>query len=183
MEALELAARSASLASQAATAQGGPQVALVGEVYAADEEFFPQKQNDWKVTLLASWSFFDGGASSARAREARAAAEEFLFRMEDMRRQIELEISVARLNCESSLQRIRTGLTMVESAQEDYRMALRRYTAQVGTNIDVLDARVALSSARNQLVESEYDALKARAEMEYAMGVIGSDGRTEERPK
>ena len=109
MEALDLAARSASLASQAANAQGGPQVALVGEVYAADDEFFPQKQNDWKVTLLASWSFFDGGASSARAREARAAAEEFLFRMEDMKRQIELEISVARLNCESSLQRISTG--------------------------------------------------------------------------
>ncbi|HPE67462.1 MAG TPA: TolC family protein [Synergistales bacterium] len=183
MEALDLAARSASLASQAANAQGGPQVALVGEVYAADDEFFPQKQNDWKVTLLASWSFFDGGASSARAREARAAAEEFLFRMEDMKRQIELEISVARLNCESSLQRISTGRTMVESAEEDYRMALRRYTAQVGTNIDVLDARVALSNARNQLVESVYDSLKARAEMEYAMGVIGSDGRGEERTK
>ncbi|HRV99444.1 MAG TPA: TolC family protein, partial [Aminobacteriaceae bacterium] len=134
-------------------------------------------------TLLASWSFFDGGASSARAREARAAAEEFLFRMEDMKRQIELEISVARLNCESSLQRISTGRTMVESAEEDYRMALRRYTAQVGTNIDVLDARVALSNARNQLVESVYDSLKARAEMEYAMGVIGSDGRGEERTK
>lgn len=183
MEALDLAARSASLASQAANAQGGPQVALVGEVYAADDEFFPQKQNDWKVTLLASWSFFDGGASSARAREARAAAEEFLFRMEDMKRQIELEISVARLNCESSLQRISTGRTMVESAEEDYRMALRRYTAQVGTNIDVLDARVALSNARNQLVESVYDSLKARAEMEYAMGVIGRDGRGEERTK
>ena len=183
MEALGLAARSASLASKSAKAQGGPQVALVGEVYAADETFFPQKQNDWKVTLLASWSFFDGGASSAGAREARAAAEEFLFQMEDMKRQIELEISVARLNCESSLQRISTARTMVESAEEDYRMALRRYTAQVGTNIDVLDARVALSNARNQFVESVYDSLKARAEMEYSMGVIGRDGKTEESPR
>jgi outer membrane protein TolC len=103
--------------------------------------------------------------------------------MEDMKRQIELEISVARLNCESSLQRISTARTMVESAEEDYRMALRRYTAQVGTNIDVLDARVALSNARNQFVESVYDSLKARAEMEYSMGVIGRDGKTEESPR
>ncbi len=183
MEALGLAARSASLASKAAEAQGGPQIALVGEVYAADERFFPQKQNDWKATLLASWSFFDGGASSARAREAGAAAEEFLFQMEDMKRQIELEISVARLNCESSQQRIVAGRAMVESAEEDYRMALRRYTAQVGTNIDVLDARVALSNARNQLVESVYDALKARTEMEFAMGTIGSGKATEEQRK
>lgn len=183
MEALDLAARSASLASKAAKAQGGPQIALVGEVYAADERFFPQKQNDWKATLLASWSFFDGGTSSARAREAGAVAEEFLFLMEDMKRQIELEISVARLNSESSQQRIVAGRAMVESAEEDYRMALRRYTAQVGTNIDVLDARVALSNARNQLVESVYDALKARAEMEFAMGTIGSGRATEEQRK
>jgi outer membrane protein TolC len=174
MEALEKAARSAALASRAARAQGGPQVALSGELYAADEVFFPSKQNDWKITLMASWNFFDGGVSSAREREARAAAEEFFFQAEDMKRQIELEISVARLNYESSLQRLHVGRAMVEAAAEDYRMALRRYTAQVGTNIDVLDARVALSNARNQLVESVYDSLKARAEMDYAMGIIGS---------
>ena len=124
---------------------------------------------------MLSWSLFDGGVSSARAREAKAAAEEFLLQMEDLKRQIELEISVARLNCESSRQRVETGRAMVESAEEDYRMSLRRYTAQVGTNIDVLDARVALSNARNQLVDSSYDLLKARAEMEFAMGVIGED--------
>lgn len=175
MEALELAARSANMASRAAKAQDGPQLMLMGEAYSAGDTFFPDKQNDWKATLMLSWSLFDGGVSSARAREAKAAAEEFLLQMEDLKRQIELEISVARLNCESSRQRVETGRAMVESAEEDYRMSLRRYTAQVGTNIDVLDARVALSNARNQLVDSSYDLLKARAEMEFAMGVIGED--------
>lgn len=179
MEALELAAKSATFASRAAKAQDGPQLMLMGEAYAADDKFFPERQNDWKATLMLSWSLFDGGVSSARAREAKAAAAEFLLQMEDLKRQIELEISVARLNCESSQQRIAAGLAMVESAEEDYRMALKRYTAQVGTNIDVLDARVALSNARNQLVDSSYDSLKARAEMEFAMGVIGEDRGTE----
>ena len=59
---------------------------------------------------------------------------------------------------------------MEVSAGEDYRMALRRYTAQVGTNIDVLDSRVALTSAKNSLVESIYDTRKALIEMDFAMG-------------
>lgn len=175
MEALELAARSATMASRAAKAQDGPQLMFMGEAYSAGDSFFPDAQNDWKATLMLSWSLFDGGVSAARAREAKAAAEEFLLQMEDLKRQIELEISVARLNCESSRQKMAAGRAMVESAEEDYRMALKRYTAQVGTNIDVLDARVALSNARNQLVDSSFDMLKARAEMEFAMGVIGEE--------
>jgi len=45
-----------------------------------------------------------------------------------------------------------------------------RYAAQVGTNIDVHQARVALTLSRTQLVDAVYDALKAQSDMELAMG-------------
>ena len=164
---------SALFAAKAARASGGPRVVLFGEIYRADETFFPSKMDDWKITLQASWTFFDGGESSSRAREAKAAAEELLHQAEDLKRQIELEISVARTNFESSLRRIEVGKAMVAAAEEDYRMALKRYVAQVGTNIDVLDASVALANARNQLVEGLYDSKKARVEIDWAMGSTG----------
>jgi len=40
----------------------------------------------------------------------------------------------------------------------------------VGTNIDVHQARVALTLSRTQLVDAVYDALKAQSDMELAMG-------------
>ncbi len=49
-------------------------------------------------------------------------------------------------------------------------MALTRYASQLGTNIDVLDARVALSNAKTQLVEAIYDTLTSRADLDYAIG-------------
>lgn len=173
MRALDRAMHSALLSAKAARASGGPRIVLLGEVYRADETFFPSKMDDWKITLQAAWTFFDGGESSSRAREAKAAAEELLHQAEDLRRQIELEISVARTNFESSLKRIDVGKAMVAAAEEDYRMALKRYVAQVGTNIDVLDAGLALANARNQLVEGVYDSKKARAEIDWAMGSTG----------
>lgn len=62
---------------------------------------------------------------------------------------------------------------MVTAAEEEYRMALKRYVAMVGTNIDVLDGAAALTNARNQFVEGVYDAKKARAEIDWALGITG----------
>jgi len=52
-------------------------------------------------------------------------------------------------------------------------MALKRYVAQVGTNIDVLDGATSLANARNQLVEGVFDAKKARAKIDWALGITG----------
>ena len=102
-----------------------------------------------------------------------AAAEEFRSRAEDLERQIGLEISVAQLNYESALMSIDVGRAMEAAAEEDHRMAMKRYAAGVGTNIDVLDAAVALTNVRNRLAESIYDTRKARAEHDWTMGISG----------
>ncbi|MFP4483092.1 MAG: TolC family protein, partial [Thermovirgaceae bacterium] len=72
---------------------------------------------------------------------------------------------------EAARQRVDVARAQVASAEEDYRMALKRYAAQVGTNIDALDARVALENARTQYVDAVHDALQARADLLFAMGL------------
>ncbi|MCF4152686.1 TolC family protein [Dethiosulfovibrio sp. F2B] len=167
---LEYSRRSALSLARAAAGSRGPQVALQGQLQNVDDSFFPGGNDDWKVTLSATWAFYDGGASVAQERQAKASAQELLYSIEDLKKQIVLEISSGKLNIESALQRIEVAQDQVASAEEDYRMALKRYTANVGTNIDVLDARVALSNARTQLVDAVYDTYTARSDLEYAMG-------------
>ncbi len=171
LEALEKSRLSALALSKAALGQGGPQVVLQGEAYDVGNDFYPDVQDDWKVSIAANWNFYDGGQSRARSAEARAAADELLYRLKDLKKQIDLELSTALLNLRSSGQRVSVAQDQVKSAEEDYRMALRRYRSQVGTNLDVLDSRVALINARNQLVDSVYDVFQSRADLLFALGM------------
>lgn len=171
LRALEFSRLSALSLAKAASGARGPQVALQGRLFNTDDSFFPDGRDDWSVNLMASWTFFDGGASRAKEEEARAAARELACSIEDLKKQISMEVSQGKLNLASAVQRIQVAVDQVASAEEDYRMALKRYTANVGTNIDVLDARVALSNAKTQLVDALYDAHTARSDLEYAMGI------------
>ncbi len=159
-------------AMQVAAAEKGqllPQVLFVGEVNAADDSFFPEN-DDWTLGISVQWTLFDSGEQNAKASQAKSLARQLLHELEDLRRQIGLEVSTANLDLESAKQRVAVARAQVESAEEDYRMALRRYSAQVGTNIDVLDARLALSQARTALVNAVYDGRTAYSDLLYAVG-------------
>ncbi|MGC9372292.1 MAG: TolC family protein [Thermovirgaceae bacterium] len=171
LKALERSRQSALAMAEAAMGETRPKILLTGETYLVDDEFFPDPQDEWRVGISAVWTLHDGGKAKARAAEARASAEEFLFNLEDLRRSIVLEVKKAANDLEAARQRVNVARAQVASAEEDHRMALRRYAAQVGTNIDVLDARVALENARTQYVDAVHDALQARADLVFAMGL------------
>ena len=46
-----------------------------------------------------------------------------------------------------------------------------RYTAGVGTNIDVMDAAVALTTAKTNYVQALYDYNVSKAQLDKAMGL------------
>jgi outer membrane protein TolC len=66
--------------------------------------------------------------------------------------------------------RLDVARAQVATAEEDYLLALRRYNAQMGTNLDVLDARVALTESRTAYVNAIYDIASAQAGLIYALG-------------
>ncbi len=168
--ALEFSERSARSLAAAALGEKGPSVYLQGDAYSVGQTFYPDAMDDWKISIIAEWKLYDGGKAKARRDEAVAVAEELIKRMEDMKRQVDLEISVATLDLRSARQRLEVARSQVALAEEDYRMAVARYSAQVGTNIDVLDARMALSASRTQLVDAVYDAMQAYEDIKFAIG-------------
>ena len=173
LKALDYSRRSALAVAAAAAGSTGPKIVASGEVLTAGQNFWPDQQDTWKLQLSLRWDFFDGGKARAQVREYRAAAQELLANIEDYKKQIALEVSSAQLNLESAMQKIAVATSQVASAEEDYRMALMRYKANVGTNLDVLDARTSLSNARTQLVDSVYDSYSSRANLDYALGLSG----------
>ncbi len=171
---LEDSRKAATEMAKAAAGEARPNISLRGEAAYYEEDFFPN-EDDWSVSIVATWTLYDRGEVKNKVEEARALSRELLARIDDLRNQIRLEVSTAWQNVESALQRVRVAEDQVQMAEEDYRMALRRYAAQVGTNIDVLDARTALTEARTGYVNAVYDAYSAYSDLIYATGTMEED--------
>ena len=56
-------------------------------------------------------------------------------------------------------------------AEEDYGIKVIRYQAGVGTNLDVLDAQVALTTAKNNFLKAMYEYNNYRSKLDKSMGV------------
>ncbi len=147
-----------------------PQIVAGGAVYNADDEFFPSGNDEWGVGLMVYWTLFDNGEISAKTKQAKAQAREFLYMIDDMKNSIKMEVTQALLNLKSSESRLDVAERQVAESEEDYRIAVRRYEEQVGTNLDMLDARLALINSKTERVDALYDISIAYANLLYAIG-------------
>lgn len=148
-----------------------PTVALTGGYSWNDDDFPGFKHEGWSVGGGLSWSIFDGGATDAKIREAKAdlkTAEETLLKS---RESIELEVRRDYLNVFSAKEKIRATEAAVAEAEEAYKIATVRYASGVGINLDVLDAQLQLNQARTNYITALYDYNIGLATLENAMGI------------
>jgi outer membrane protein TolC len=71
------------------------------------------------------------------------------------------------------LSSLTTARVLVQSATLSADLAQGRYKAGVGTFADLLNAQSALASARQQLVQSEFNVRTTNAQLARAVGSIG----------
>ena len=133
---------------------------------------WPGDENEnWGVGLNVSLNVFDSGVTAAKVRSADAnlvKAEETYRQTRDA---VQLDVRSSYLNLREAEKRIGTAKVAVDKAEEDYHIAQVRYQAGVGTNLDVMDAQVALTAAKNNYIQALYDYNTSGAELEKAMGV------------
>ena len=137
-----------------------------------DDEDFPGVENEsWQIGAKMSWNLIDSGVTKAQVRQAEAdilSAKEQARQKQDA---IQLEVRTAYLDVREAEKRIHTSQVSVEKAEEDLKIARVRYRAGVGTNLDVMDAQVALTTAKTNYVQSLYDYNTSKASLDRAMGL------------
>lgn len=109
------------------------------------------------VVVTANVPIFEGFRSVAALGEARAKALSEGYRLEDLRRDVKLEVSTSYLDVEDARARIDSLGASVKKAQENLEIAQGRYEAGVGPLIEVTDAQVGLTSARTDMANATYD--------------------------
>ncbi len=126
---------------------------------------------NWSVGVTASMNVFDSGVTWSKIH----AAQENLAKAKESQRQIkdnvELEVRTDYLNLREAEKRITTTQVAVASAEEDYHIAVVRYQAGVGTNIDVMDAQEALTQAKTNYYQALYNYNTSKAVLNTSMGV------------
>lgn len=126
---------------------------------------------NWSVGVTANMNVFDSGVTWSKihaAQENLAKAKEYQRQIKD---NVELEVRTDYLNLREAEKRITTTQVAVASAEEDYHIAVVRYQAGVGTNIDVMDAQEALTQAKTNYYQALYNYNTSKAALNTSMGV------------
>ncbi len=170
--------RKAEAQMKAAKSGYRPQVnAAVTRSWAGDEPFSSDAvklsgtSDGTTAGLSMSWSIFDNNVTEAQVQQAKAGmrkAEQVMYQTQES---IQLDVRSAYLNLLAAEQNIHTTKVAVDQAQEDYKIAQVRYSAGVGTNLDVMDAENKLIQTQTTYITALYDYNSSKAALDQAMGL------------
>ncbi|NER82099.1 MAG: TolC family protein [Leptolyngbya sp. SIO1D8] len=151
----------------------GPQVDLfatyqTSDILTQDGGF----EDNYQFGARVAWTLFEGGAARARARQREIEGEIAENSFEENRNIIRLSVESAYYNLQSNFINIDTATLAVEQAQEALDLAILRFDAGVGTQLEILEAQSELTDAEVNLVQAKVGYNRSLAEMERAVSNI-----------
>jgi len=164
-------ARAAAARVDLARAARKPTVALAFDGGSQGEKYeFGRGRNFATVSVLLSWTLFDGGARRADVRAANAAGRQATLQREQIGQQIELEVQQALDRLQTSAASLLTAEARLAAARAAFRIAGRKRDEGVISQVEFLDSRTALTAAELNLNGVRSELLARQAELDYATG-------------
>lgn len=120
----------------------------------------------WFFGVSGQWNIFDGLETYGKVKAARASLESAKVNYDDSVHQVELEVQQAYANLQTARETIRSQAKVVEEALEAVRLATERLAAGAGTQLDVLNAQVQLTTARSTELQARANYNTAMAEFD-----------------
>ncbi len=161
-------------AVEAAKAGNKPQVNAVAiKTLVGDHPFGDEYTSSdiWELGVQASWNLFDNNVTASSVHTREAAVRKAEEAAAAARETIQLDVRTAYLSLRAAEKNIHTTQVAVDKAQEDYKIAQVRYSAGVGTNLDVMDADSKLVSAQTNYYQALYNYNTSKAQLDKAMGI------------
>jgi outer membrane protein len=168
-QAIEAARRGVS----AAQSRFLPQLSLVGtytvDVAGGNPSFSPER---WEIGGVLQWHAFEGGRVRAQVSEAKISQQRALETLQQQRDRVTLEVKEAVITLLEAEQKIRVAAKAIAQAEENFRISQERYSTQIATSTEVVDAEALLTQARTNYFNAVYDYHLASFALKRATGVI-----------
>ena len=124
----------------------------------------------WTAGIEASWAIFDGARTRGRVAQARAQLNQARLSLAEQTLAIEVEVRRALSTLQEAAELAEAAGKVVGQAEEALRLADVRYRNGAATQLDVLQARQALTEASLNRLEANYRHTIALASVRKAVG-------------
>jgi len=138
--------------------------------YGWQESSFVPADRKWGVGVTVGLPVFEQFTTRSKVAQAQAGRDGLKAAQMQAMRTIELEVEHAWLLLKEAEERFATSRKRLEQAEEDMRVSEGRYKEGIGTLLELIDARTALTASRTEVVTSTYDIADARAKLGRASG-------------
>ena len=122
----------------------------------------------WFFGVTGSWAIFDGFSTYGRVKQARSKLEQSKVTYDDSVHEVDLEVQTSFANLKEAHETISSQQETVKEADEAVRLAQERLNAGAGTQLDVLNAQVQLTSARTTEIQARANYNIALAQFQLA---------------
>jgi outer membrane protein len=150
-----------------------PDLAVVGGYEFRKNNFsnrFSDSLDGWVVGLQSDWAVFDGRATAGRVAQARSQYNQARLLAEETQLAVEVDVRRSLSSLQEAAELVESARKVVAQAEEALRLADARYAAGTVTQLDVLQARVALTQSRLNQLQANYSYNVAVAAMRRAVG-------------
>lgn len=124
----------------------------------------------WNVALLFSWPIFSGFETTGKIRQAKVDYSQSRLANSQLIRQIRFEVQDAQGKVIEAKQRVEALGETVSQAERGVEIAQVRFKNGIGIQLELLDAQVALTTARVNRIAALHDLAVAVSELRRAVG-------------
>ena len=141
--------------------------------------FDKQWERTMNAGIVVEWPLFDGFRTDGLVTQAKAELHHQQIALKKAEQQVQLQVSQALLNLESSDQFVQSQRGNVATAEEALRLARVSYREGTGIGLDIITAESALAQARSDYSTAVHNHQLAVYNLRWAVGTIGEEGQGE----
>ncbi len=145
-----------------------------GAGYSGDTETLDE---GWNVGIALAIPIFNGHLTRHQIDEAKANSSALAANVTALQQAIHKNVQQAYLNLQEAEERIATTRLVIVQAEENSRIAAGRYSAGVGSPVEVTDADTLLVQARADHNQALYDYRIAQTGIEQSIGLTSDSDR------
>lgn len=139
-----------------------------------NDSLLPSDSN-WSVGVSASWNIFDGNITNSQIKSAEASVDKAKLQAQQIKDDARQEVRQNYLGMKEAEKRLQTTEIAANKANEDLYIATEKYKAGAGTNLDVIDAQLALTQAKTNHIQALYDFNVNKAKLDKAIGLSANE--------
>lgn len=128
-----------------------------------------------RAAIELNWALFEGLGREGDIRAAKARLRQFEIQLKSVEEDVFLDVQQSLLNLKNAEEYVESQRLNLQHAEEGLRLAMTGYREGINTEVEVVDARSALTEARGNYYRALYDHNTSRLALTHAMGLIDQD--------